>query len=78
MMRAAAVRMCFPSPRGFGGTGETGRVTTGVAAADDRDAFDMNRCAISRGMNLTGAIRLWLWAINGECAENRFLRIRMS
>ena len=75
-MRAAAVRMCFPSPSGFGGIGETGKVT-GVAAADDREVFDMVRWAISLGMNLTGAIRLRLWRINGECAESRVLRMRM-
>ena len=54
MMRAAAVRMCFPSPSGFGGIGETANVT-GVAA-DNRDVFDMVRRAISRrGMILKGA-----------------------
>ena len=74
-MRAAAVRMCFPSPSGFGGIGETGKVT-GVAA-DDRGVFDMVRWGMSRGMILTGAIRLRLWTINGECAESRVLRIRM-
>ena len=58
MMRAAAVRMCFPSPRGFGGIGETAKVT-GVDA-DERDVFDMSRCAISRAVILTGAIRLRL------------------
>jgi hypothetical protein len=41
MMRAAAVRMCFPSPNGFGGIGETAKVP-GVAA-DDSDVFDMFR-----------------------------------
>lgn len=75
MMRAAAVRMCFPSPSGFGGIGETGKVT-GVAA-DDKDVFDMIRWTISRGMILRDAIRLWLWTINGECTGSRFLRIRM-
>ena len=74
MMRAAAVRMCFPSPSGFGGIGETGKVT----GVDDGDVFDMNRWVMSRGMILTGAIRLRLWTINnGECAVSRVLRIRM-
>ena len=41
-MRAAAVRMWFPSPSGFGGIGETGKVI-GVVAADDRAVFDMIR-----------------------------------
>lgn len=76
MMRAAAVRMCFPSPSGFGGIGETGKVTTGVAA-EDIDEFDMIRWTISRGMILRDATRLRLWTINGECAGSRFLRIRM-
>ena len=75
MMRAAAVRMCFPSPSGFGGIGETGKVT-GVAAGD-RDVFDIIRWAISRGMTLTGTIRLRLWTINSECAKSRVLKIRM-
>ena len=73
-MRVAAVRMCFPSPSGFGGIGETGKVT-GVAADDsDRDVFDMIRWAISRGMIL---IRLRLWTVNSECAVSRVLRIRI-
>ena len=75
MMRAAAVRMCFPSPSGLGGIGETGKVI-GVAAGD-RDVFDMIRWVISRGIILTGATRLQLWTINSECAESRVLRIRM-
>ena len=66
MMRAAAVRMCFPSPSGFGGIGETGKVT-GVTA-EDRDVFDSDifRWPISRRMILTGTIRLRVWVINGE------------
>jgi len=34
-MSAAAVRMYFPSPRGFAGTGETGNVTGGGRRGDD-------------------------------------------
>lgn len=75
MMRAAAVRICFPSPSGFGGIGETEKVT-GVAG-DERDVFDMIRWVISRGMIPTGAIRLRPWTINDECAGSLLLRIRM-
>ena len=73
MMRAAAVRMCFPSPSGLGGIGETGKVT----GVDNVDVVDKVRWTISRGMILTGAIRLWLWTITSECAVSRVLRIRM-
>lgn len=73
MIRAAAVRMCFPSPSGFGGIGETGKVT-GVAADDDKDvALDAILWAVSRGNILTGTIRLRL----NECAVNDVLRNRM-
>lgn len=34
MIRAAAVRIHAPSPRGFGGTGETGKVTFGLGGED--------------------------------------------
>jgi hypothetical protein len=73
MIRAAAVRMCFPSPSGFGGIGETGKVTGAVAAADR----DMIRWAVSRGIILTGAMRLRPWTVNSECAESRVLKMRM-
>jgi hypothetical protein len=51
---------------------ETGnlKVTGVVASEDDRDIFDMIRWATSRGMILSGMIRL-LWTINGECAESQ-------
>jgi len=64
MMRAAAVRMCFPSPRGFGGIGERGKVTGGV----DRDVVDMIRC---RGMDPMGTIR---WTVK---SGTDLMRIRM-
>lgn len=66
MMRAAAVRMCFPSPSGFGGIGERGKVI-GVLAADDEDASVF---VVIRRMSRTDAIRLRLWRINSECALN--------
>ena len=74
MIRAAAVRMYFPSPSGFRGIGETGKVT-GIAADDDRDTILWG--VISRGIILTGTIRLRLWTINNECAVNDGLRSRM-
>ena len=64
MMRAAAVRICFPSPSGFGGIGETAKVA-GVAA-DDSAVFDIVRWV---------GILLRVWMI--ACAESLFLRMRM-
>lgn len=46
MIRAAAVRMYFPSPSGFGGICETGKVIDGVGvwvAENDGEVYDMIR-----------------------------------
>lgn len=80
MMRAAAVRMCFPSPSGFWDISETGNVTAagGGVTADDRgvsEVSDMIRCFVLekfRRIIPTDAIRVRLWTVNclEKCAMN--------